>query len=96
MKYLYCIHDRVAQEIVGMRMYAIMVFRTDKEAARYFADAINDETSVLHKHPGDYQLLHLGSVHEQTAEITPQPPTVIITGDALVATQQPTLVKEQA
>lgn len=92
-KGIYAIRDRVAQDLVGMRMYLLMIFRTPQEAARYFADAINDTTSILNKHPGDYELVTLGTISEG-GQITPEPTTIIITGDALVATQQPSLVKE--
>ena len=90
MKKLYAIFDRIAAEIVSMRMYSLMAFRTDEEAARYFADAINEPTSMLHKHPGDYVLIHVGAVSDEGL-ITPiTPAQQIITGDALLAltTQQ--------
>lgn len=93
-KSLYAIRDRVAGEIVGLRMYSVMTFRTDAEAARYFADAINDTTSILNKHPADYELIVCGTMSEG-GEITGEPiPRLIITGDALLAVQQPALVKE--
>lgn len=98
MKRIYAIRDRVALDLVGMHMYLLMCFRTDQEAARYFADAINDTTSILNKHPGDYELIYLGNVDPEGnldaltgARGSPQ---IIITGDALVGLQQPALVKE--
>lgn len=95
MKNLYVIYDRVAAEILCMHMYAVMQFTTNQQAARYFADAINDETSVLNKHPGDYELRRVGTVDEK-GNIVPTDPfmNIIITGDALIATQQPQLVAE--
>lgn len=92
-KGIYAIRDRVAGELVGMRMYLLMIFRTPQEAARYFADAINDTSSILNKHPGDYELVTLGAISEG-GEITPDAAKIVITGDALVATQEPALVKE--
>ena len=83
MKRLYGIYDRVAAELIGRAMYILLTFRTDEEAARYFADAINDNTTILHKHPADYELLNLGSMDDQgniDSEIRH-----VITGDALVA-----------
>ena len=53
MKRLYGIYDRVAAELIGRAMYILLTFRTDEEAARYFADAINDNTTILHKLPAD-------------------------------------------
>lgn len=90
---LYAINDRVAQSLVGRAMYLVMAFRTDAEAARYFADGINDKSSMLHQHPADFELIYLGTISEG-GEITPEPRRIIITGDALIATQQPALVKE--
>lgn len=85
MKRLYAIYDRLAQEIVGRSMYAIMCMRTDQEATRYFADAIYDETSILAKHPADYELIYLGTMNDRGHLKAQEIPTIIITGDALVA-----------
>lgn len=94
MKNIYAIRDRVAQEIVGLRMYALMCFRTNEEAARYFSDAINDESSMLNKHPQDYELIHVGLVNDE-GTITPlSAPQLIITGDTLLALQKPKLVAD--
>lgn len=91
MKRIYGIFDRIAKELIGRQMYMLMCFRTDQEAARYFADAINDKSSMLNKHPGDYELVLLGHIEEDnlsapllTAE---NQYTIIITGDTLVALQ---------
>lgn len=96
MKNIYAIRDRIAGEITGMRMYSLMVFRTDQEAARYFADAINDTTSILNKHPADYELIYCGQVDDdgtiRPREIGQQ--AFIVSGDTLLAVQQPALVKE--
>lgn len=92
-KGLYAIYDRIANDLIGRAMYLLMVFKTDAEAARYFADAVNDETSILNKHPSDYALIHVGTISEG-GEITAEPKRIIITGDALIATQTPSLVKE--
>lgn len=88
MKKIYAIRDRVADELVGMRMYCLMVFRTDEEAARYFADAINDTTSILNKHPADYELIELGQLDDQYIS-GDHSNRVVITGDTLLALQQP-------
>lgn len=90
---IYAIRDRIALDIVGMSMYMLMVFRTDQEAARYFADAVNDTTSILNKHPADYELIHVGNMKE-TGELVPYgDPRIIITGDALLGVQKPALVQ---
>lgn len=89
MKKIYAIYDRVAKEIVGLQMYALFLFRTDNQAARYFSDAINDKTSILHKHPSDYDLRCIGHITEE-GNIVPQDPekNIVLTGDALLAAQE--------
>lgn len=86
MKSIYAIRDRIAQELIGRQMYMLMCFRTDQEAARYFADAINDKSSMLNKHPQDYELLKLGSIDDNGA-ILYHSIELVITGDTLVALQ---------
>lgn len=94
MKRLYAILDRIANELVALRMYQVMSFRTDPEATRYFADAINDETSILHKHPDDYALLYLGEITD-TGAINSTQPQIIVTGGQIAALAEPrNLIKE--
>lgn len=93
MKTIYAIRDRIANDLVGRDMYMLMVFRTTQQAVRYFADAINDETSMLHKHPADYELVALGTLQDDQIIHSDTTQDIIITGDALVAAQEPTLVK---
>lgn len=93
MKTLYAIFDRIANELVGLRMYTIMCFRTNEEAARYFSDAINDTSSILNKHPSDYTLVRLGQI-DDLGNITATKPELVVTGDTLLALQQPAPVKE--
>lgn len=96
MKTIYAIRDRIANELVGMSMYMLFVFRTDQQAVRYFADAINDKTSILNKHPADYELVALGIISDTDDGpiMKAGPTTIIITGDALIAAQEVQLVKE--
>lgn len=84
---VYVIWDRVSADLVGINMYALMCFRTHQEAVRYFADAINDPSSILNKHPGDYELRAIGFVTPD-GNIHQQPSETIITGDVLLAAQQ--------
>lgn len=92
MNTIYAIRDRIAETLVGMRMYTLLNFKTDQEAARYFADAINDKTSILNKHPADYELIKCGAVEDNGNIIpfTDGSAHLIITGDAVVALQQET------
>ena len=89
MRRLYAIRDRLAEEVISMQMYALMAFRTDEQAARYFADAVNDTTSMLAKHPADYELIFVGKLQDNGTIIPETEPRIMITGDALLAVQQP-------
>lgn len=88
MRNIYAIKDRIADDLVGLNMYVLMCFRTDQEAARYFADAINDDRSILNKHPADYALICLGAIKEDGNIRAAAEPLVVITGDTLVALQK--------
>lgn len=90
MKNIYAIRDRLAQEIVGLGMYVLFVFRTDQQAVRYFADAILDEKSILSKHPTDYELICVGITNELGQIQTVGEPNIVITGDALIAATKTT------
>lgn len=85
MRKLYIIYDRIANEPVGMRMYTVMSFRTNEEATRYFADAILDQSSILAKHPADYELQFVGLMNELGYITAEKDPRLIITGDALLS-----------
>lgn len=87
MKKIFAIKDRIADEYIGLRMYLLMVFRTEQEAARYFADAINDKSSVLNKHPGDYELRCLGHMTDDGYIRATDDHQLILTGDTVVALQ---------
>lgn len=43
------------------------------EALRQFADLVNDGTSPISRHPGDYTLFELASFNESTGQIVPHP-----------------------
>lgn len=95
MKNIYAIFDRIADEIVGLRMYSLMVFRTNEEATRYFADAINDKSSILNKHPADYALIQLGKLTIDNKLISFETPQNIVTGDTIISLQLDILRNEE-
>lgn len=97
MKTIYAIRDRIANDLIGNQMYLLMTFKTDQQAARYFADAILDEKSILNKHPADYELIKVAIISDNgdvgsLEGINMPSPEIITTGDAIVATLQ--LVKD--
>lgn len=95
MKHIYAIRDRIANDLAGY--YPLVVFRTDQQAVRYFADSLQQERSALAAHPADYELIKCGSIDDDGQLHQLERPVVIITGDALIAAtteHEPKLVKE--
>lgn len=43
----------------------------DGAAVRCFADAVNDPSSMLHKHPRDFMLLRIGEFDDSTGRVFP-------------------------
>lgn len=41
------------------------------EAIRMFSDAVNDENTYLHRHPGDYELVLIGQYDDEVGAIIP-------------------------
>lgn len=83
---IYAIRDRVANDLAGH--FPLVCMRTDAQAVRYFGDSMVTPNSALGAHPNDYELIRVGTLHD-SGEITPQPPTIIVTGSALTAAQEP-------
>lgn len=87
MKTLYAIRDRIANDLVSMQMYTLFNFKTDEQAARYFADSVLDEKSILNKHPGDYELIKIADINDSGDIISEHGPKIVITGAALTPTK---------
>lgn len=64
---LYIIYDLVAQMLFG----AIIRVSNDEVARRSFHDALAAKDSPFANHQGDYVLLYIGDIDEQTGIITP-------------------------
>lgn len=93
MKKIFAIRDRIAADLLTLQVYSLITCRTEQEAARYFADGINDKSSILNKHPADYELIICGSVNEE-GKITPlSEPQVVVTGDTIIALQTETALQ---
>lgn len=98
-KNLYAIRDIVARDLLTLQCYQLLTFNSDQQAARYFADGVNDTSSIINRHPADYELVHVGTV-DHLGNITPNglaetdeqgnkrfvplEPRVICRGDALL------------
>lgn len=86
MKSIYCVYDLTARSIVG----GLQVFNSDAAAVRMFSDAAGNPESFISKHVSDFDLLRLGTVHEEDATINAEPEnTVVVTGAAWLAAQKP-------
>lgn len=65
MKYVvYSVRDCVTSQST------LVMFRNDAEALRAMLNLAEDENSVIHKNPDDYQLCRLGYFDEDTNCIT--------------------------
>lgn len=87
MKTIYAIRDRVANDLAGS--FPLVVFRTDAQAIRYFADSMQIERSALAAHPNDYELISCGTIEDDGHIGVPHGTMVIATGEAIM-----TMIKE--
>ncbi len=70
--------------------------RTAGEALRIFSDSVQDDRSVINRHPEDYRLFSVGSFDDKSGTLVPvQPPSLL--GTALEYVKKPgplSVVKE--
>lgn len=60
----YSVHDQAAES------YGMPVVQPSKGIAiRQFAEQVNDKTSFIGKHPGDFTLFELGTYDSETGKI---------------------------
>lgn len=83
-KEVYAIYDKVAEEIIG----GLLAFTHDAPVIRIFLDGLADPSTMLHKHPDDYELLSLGCI--TGLEVVPHSngPRTVLTGSAWKATRE--------
>ena len=61
MRYVYCVYDKKACEVLG----GLVMFRNDAPAVRYFIDGIQQEGSIVHAHPEDFELLCVAEIDDR-------------------------------
>lgn len=84
MKHLYIVLDAAAAAVTG----PLMMFPHDNVAARMFSDIAGDPQTMVNRHPTDHSLIRVGSIDEDTGEITPLfPSLVVISGEQWLASQ---------
>lgn len=49
-------------------------------AERWFKDEVNNPQADMFKNPGDYELHHIGSYDNETAELTSETPRLLMRG----------------
>lgn len=83
MRLLCTIVDRLA-ESVG----PVMVYPAVPAAIRAFGDVATDSSTMVFRHPEDFDLIQIASIDERTGELTANlPPKVLLTGVAWKAAQ---------
>lgn len=72
---IYSIKDLAAQAY-GRPMF----FQTTGLAHRSFADEVNraDDNNMLHKHPADFELYHIGDYNEDDASFETHAPVLVV------------------
>lgn len=76
---LYQLFDKVADTVEG----PVLTFGVDAPAVRMFHDLLMDERTGPGRHPGDYELLCVGS-QDSTGVIAPCGRIVVATGASFV------------
>lgn len=84
MERLYSIYDRVAGAVEG----PVVALRHDGPAIRMFHDLLAAPQTSPGQHPGDYELLFVGT-REPSGELTPVIPVVVATGASWAETRKP-------
>lgn len=57
---------------------SVMTFQTVAAGVRSFRDEVQRAESPMHAHPEDYELWRLGQYDEDTGEITPCRPEMVV------------------
>lgn len=78
MKSIYSVYDLKSESLIG----GLITERLDAPAIRAFHDALDPKNqSILAAHPGDFQLMWLGTIEEDGTIVTnPLGPQVVATG----------------
>lgn len=81
--YLVALHDTRAEEFSPP-----MCTHTLGTAERLLTDIANNPESPVHKHPEDYQLLHVGYFDTATGEVEATHPRMICTASQVTAQKE--------
>lgn len=82
---IYAIYDNKAEDFIGAPQ-ALVTFKHDAAAIRFFTDLALDKNTVLARHPEDYELIALATMENTGIELLPA--RTVITGAAWAAAQE--------
>lgn len=78
---IFAVLDTVKQSIIGNDPGGLMLHKHPASAIRMFTDALSDPQTILHKHPDDFDLVHLGYLEEDnTITVQPGPDNIVLSG----------------
>lgn len=76
---MYAINDAVSKTTGNP-----IVFPTDRDAIDSFRQLVNDETTVINKHPDDFSLWKLGEYNEREMQFIENKPSKIVLASDLL------------
>lgn len=71
---IYVLYDRAAQ----IALKPCMIHRNDVAPVREVTELTRNPDSIIHRHPQDFQLLHVADINLETLEVTPLPEPRIV------------------
>jgi hypothetical protein len=77
---IYVVYDTVAQSVQG----GVHCFPHDAVAIRFFRDVMDAPDTSLNKHPGDYDLLCVGTLNSEGPSLFGFEVRTILTGASIV------------
>ncbi len=86
---MFAIYDNKAEYYLNP-----LTFNTTGESLRNFSDAVNDTQTMLHRHPGDFNLFEIGTYDNLTGQISMHQNSVNL-GNALEFIEQETPYEAQ-
>lgn len=71
---VYCIYDRAA----SIALKPLLTSRNDVVPLREFKQIANNPESIVHNHPQDFDLMHIGTVNLEAALIEHSPSRIVV------------------
>lgn len=87
---MFAIYDQKAEFYLSP-----ITFNSRGESLRNFSDAVNDSTTMLHRHPADFTLFEIGTYDNEKCEIQMHTSPINL-GNAIEFVEQPELFPEDS